>query len=127
MCTDQDKQLRIVSLLTEQPGVLINSQDEQGHTPVFELFGSPACVKNGADFSISDKSGCTFVQYACMEDKGEGLEILLELSPGLGAATRLNKKGNTPLIEACAYRSSSCARILIRRPDTGSSFAGKDG
>lgn len=131
VCKDKGEQLRIVSLLANQQGILINSQDEEGRTPVFELLDSPACVRalaeHGADFSISDKSGGTAVHYACMEDKSEALEDLFQLSPDPGAATRLNGNGNTPLIEACAHKSSCCALTLAKRQDVECSGAGKDG
>jgi len=131
VCSDQDERFRIISLLAHQPGILINAQDEQGRTPVFELLGSPACVRElaecGADFSISDNSGDTIIHNACMEDEGKALEDILELSPDPNAATRLNRKGNTPLIEACAHKSSACATILLAKANVESTFAGKDG
>jgi ankyrin repeat protein len=130
ICSKDHERLKIVSLLSSCPGILLDARDQDGRTPIFELLNWPACVKElaeqGADLSLSDNTRNTAVHYSCIDDEVETLEVLLQLSSDPGAATRLNGKGNTPLIEAFYHRSFRCVRFLLKRPDINS-IASKDG
>ena len=62
-----------------------------------------------------------------MDNEAFTLEKLLSLTSDPSAVTRLNAKGNTPLLEACAHKSKECAQVLLRRADVDCTVVGEKG
>jgi len=130
LCPKTNERIKILDLLCSNPKVSFNARDDYGRTPLFELLDSPSCISKlisyGADLSVADGSGNSVFHSACIEHELDALKIFLQQTPDPEATTRLNKDGNTPLIEAFAHSSIKCVRLLLKRPDAGC-IPGKDG
>lgn len=131
ICPREDEKIQIVSLLSKLGCCFINAQDDDGRTPAFQLLDSPASIQiladHGADLTITDKTGNSAIHVACMDNEVKTLEKLMLLTSDPGALTRLNAKGNSPLLEACAHNSKDCAWLILGRADADCSTAGEKG
>jgi ankyrin repeat protein len=131
ICTREDEKVQIVSVLSSLGRFFLDAQDDNGRTPVFGLLSSPACLQilaeNGADLTITDNAGNSPLHKACMDNEAFTLEKLLSLTSDPSAVTRLNAKGNTPFLEACAHKSKECAQVLLRRADVDCTVVGEKG
>jgi ankyrin repeat protein len=125
------ERIGVVEVLCQAQGLQINAQDDDGRTPILELLDFSDSVEilasHGADLTIVDKAGNSVIHRTCIDENPGMLERLLELTPDLLATTRRNIKGNTPLIEGLAQKSSRCVQHLLKSTGSGCDIVGENG
>lgn len=118
-----------VGLLCGQEGSHINTQDEDGRSPIFDFLDDPGCierlVQSGALVGLTDSEGSSVFHHACIQDEPETLHVLLHPKRSTSILGMRNKNGNTALFDALQHGSIDCAMALLDLDCIGGGFSGE--
>lgn len=104
----------------EQSRSHINTQDEDGRTPILDFLDDSECIKllicRGARLDLLDQSGKSVFHHICIQGGNEQLKTLLQPCTVITAAVLRGKDndGNTAFIEALRNGNVGCAMTLLK-------------